>query len=682
MATPEKSADGVSTPEALQSQGADLRREPRTLCYRPVAVLPRLAAGRPAGGGFVRAELLDYSSSGVGLRTPVPLRPGDRFLLKLGSGDKGVPLTYEVRHARPEPLHGGHRVGARLTRPVAENLEGRTMFVGDPLPVSEAAYLGGTQLRVGGTQLRVDGTAGDDHITVARSEAGGLVISDSTGWSVTKSGSYKSLQINAGGGNDTVTLDASVDVNAVLFGAAGNDTLVGGGGDDRLYGGLGANTLDGGSGDDTLITIGGRGTDRLTGGNGRDSFWADAAATETVTDLSADEQAGGNLHRVASFHTGTQISGNGGEGEDGVSKKRDTVGLSKEERREQKRLDKLRRQQERQQEKLRRQQERLRRRQERKNDNDKLSPTPAPAPAPSPAPQPTPAPTPAPEPTPAPAPEPAPGPAPTPVMVVEPEVEPAPTGNDLLGQDYADPVTTSPSITYRDFSGLPLFADAGPGPDDVRQGQVGDCYFLVVLSSLADLDPNQIRQSVVDLGDGTYAVEFTRGGDKVFVRVDADLPVWAGGATPAYAGLGAQRSVWVAVMEKAWAYVRTGEGTYGSTDSGWMSESFAALGLRSQSSYSSNSGAALMNLIGRELSAGKSVLYAVGTPAAGSALVGRHAYTVVSVGYDAGGNPAALRLRNPWGVDGAGSDGANDGYVTITAAQAHASFLGLTSAVV
>ena len=61
-------------------------------------------------------------------------------------------------------------------------------------------------------------------------------------------------------------------------------------------------------------------------------------------------------------------------------------------------------------------------------------------------------------------------------------------------------------------------------------------------------------------------------------------------------------------------------------------------------------------------------------------LIGFHAYTVEAVNYDSAGVATSLRLRNPWGVDGAGSDGANDGYVTVTAAQALSCFLGFTSA--
>jgi hypothetical protein len=37
-------------------------------------------------------------------------------------------------------------------------------------------------------------------------------------------------------------------------------------------------------------------------------------------------------------------------------------------------------------------------------------------------------------------------------------------------------------------------------------------------------------------------------------------------------------------------------------------------------------------------------------------------------------------LRNPWGIDGAGNDGVNDGYVRLTALQAFTSFWGVISA--
>lgn len=247
----------------------------------------------------------------------------------------------------------------------------------------------------------------------------------------------------------------------------------------------------------------------------------------------------------------------------------------------------------------------------------------------------------------------------------------------------SDPAMTDAGMRYTRFADRPLFATTGPSADDVAQGYVGDCYFLSVLASVAKVDPARIRESVVDLGDGNYAVRFTQNGNNVFVRVDADLPTWSNGQL-AYADLGAQNSMWVAIMEKAFAYVRTNVCSYGELDAGWMSEAYSALGVSEANineQYSTASGTALLGLIKNELDAGKSVTYAVATPAANSNLIEYHAYTVDSVGLDANGQVVTLRLRNPWGVDGYTTrDGANDGYVTITAQQAYGSFLAVSSA--
>jgi hypothetical protein len=250
----------------------------------------------------------------------------------------------------------------------------------------------------------------------------------------------------------------------------------------------------------------------------------------------------------------------------------------------------------------------------------------------------------------------------------------------LDGADLPDPSVSDPYFTYRRFADRPLFADAGPRGDDVAQGMIGDCYVMAVFLSTADLDPTRIRESVVDLGDGTYAVQFGAGKAKKVVRVDADLPVWPDDLSPAYAALGRDGSMWVAVMEKAYAMVRKG-GTrgYGGLDAGWMKETYNLLGAASRTART-NSSDLLIHYIEAELAAGRSVTYATAVPSAGAPLIGSHAYAVAGVDLDASGNPVSIRLRNPWGVDGTGSDGADDGYVTVTAHQALASLMGVCSA--
>ena len=424
-------------------------------------------------------------------------------------------------------------------------------------------------LPAGGVELRVAGTAGDDAISLSTDASGVVVRDDVVGAAMTFTGSYRSVRVDAGDGNDVVLLDPSLTRSAALHGGAGDDRLVGGSGNDRLYGGDGADLLDGGAGDDVLVTLGGGTADVSTGGAGRDSFWLDAGRrSDAVSDLTADEALGGCFHRVASFFT------------NGYTPLGERV---------------------------------------------------------------------------------------------------AARSMTINGADLSDPVA-DPAYPYERFSDYPLFSEDGPRGDDVIQGMVGDCYLLAVFLSVADLNPNRIRESVVDLGDGTYAVQFGKGKAKKTIHVDGDLPVMPeyGGIT-AYAGLGVGGSMWVAVMEKAYAQFRKGGLGYAGLDMGWMREAYAALGVGSRTVRATNA-TALLAYIKLELSMGRSVTFATDEPPAGAPLVGMHAYSVVGVDSDAAGNPVMLRLRNPWGYDGAGDDGADDGYVTINGDQALNALMGVVSA--
>lgn len=76
------------------------------------------------------------------------------------------------------------------------------------------------------------------------------------------------FEVNANGGDDSVTVGHEVGVPVTLRGGPGNDKLTGGGGADKLIGGVGDDTLVGRAGDDWLY--GGGGDDRLYGGSGND----------------------------------------------------------------------------------------------------------------------------------------------------------------------------------------------------------------------------------------------------------------------------------------------------------------------------------------------------------------------------------------------------------------------------
>jgi Ca2+-binding RTX toxin-like protein len=243
---------------------------------------------------------------------------------------------------------------------------------------------------------------------------------------------------------------------------------------------------------------------------------------------------------------------------------------------------------------------------------------------------------------------------------------------DLNGQNFVDPIN---GANYQNFSNRPLFSTGGPSKDDIDQGGLGDCYFMASLGSVAKANPDRIRQHVVELGDGTYAVQFSN----TYIRVDGDLPTNGAGSL-SYAGLGLGNSVWTAVMEKAFAYYRHGDSDYSSIEGGWMDEGYSAMGVGTSTldvngwyKFWNNSND-LWNYVNGELAAGKAVT--IGTPGGSPDLVGSHAYMVDRVYTDGWGTKHVV-LRNPWG--NAGNPGA---YVDITASQLYNSISRVQSAFV
>ncbi len=255
-----------------------------------------------------------------------------------------------------------------------------------------------------------------------------------------------------------------------------------------------------------------------------------------------------------------------------------------------------------------------------------------------------------------------------------------PVPSTLKGQNLYDPHLDDNRLTYQSFNGRPLFSSKGPSPNDVKQGLAGDCYFMATLASVAHLDPGLIRDRIIELEDGTYVVHFKRDGENVFVRVDAELPVWSESNQPAYAGLGAENSMWVAIMEKAWAFFRYDASSYNSIEAGWMSETYEALGINQKTVFSAVSEAYLAKYFGKKVEIGRSVTLATRNVPPGSHLIDQHAYTVMSLERNGSGDVLGFRLHNPWGIDGAGDDGLDDGYLTVTVADVFAGFWAITIA--
>ena len=102
-----------------------------------------------------------------------------------------------------------------------------------------------------------------------------------------------------------------------------------------------------------------------------------------------------------------------------------------------------------------------------------------------------------------------------------------------------------------------------PGPNDIKQGRCGDCYFLASLSALAEF-PDRIKRIFLtkDVNEaGCYAVQMYINGEKRTIVVDDYFPyddeteTWAF-SQPSRANTPKRPSeIWVLIIEKAWAKV-------------------------------------------------------------------------------------------------------------------------------
>ena len=231
----------------------------------------------------------------------------------------------------------------------------------------------------------------------------------------------------------------------------------------------------------------------------------------------------------------------------------------------------------------------------------------------------------------------------------------------LDGDHIADPTD---GHNYKNFAYRPLFASDGPTENDIDQGALGDCWLLASMGAAALTSQNAVYQTVVDLGDGTYAVRL--GGDHYY-RVDADLPTQSATSWAlSYAGLGIEDSLWAAIVEKAYTHYRTGANTYASIENGSGPEGLAGINATgTDSTYFSEyaNGQAILNDVATRLDNGRALTCAFLDVGGGAPVIASHEYTVVGVNRDAVGNVTSVRLRNPHGPSG------DDAAVTVTGAQ-------------
>ncbi len=145
------------------------------------------------------------------------------------------------------------RMGARKNRPVAA-VAGETFEIRQ-MPSGVTVTLDNTQ-----NAVVIQGSDDGDHVTIARSESGQIVVTGNAGLRQEfDSSAVESIVFRGASGADS--FHNETELPTIAFGDAGNDTLEGGVGDDLMFGGdnddvlaggLGSNQLDGGQGNDSL----------------------------------------------------------------------------------------------------------------------------------------------------------------------------------------------------------------------------------------------------------------------------------------------------------------------------------------------------------------------------------------------------------------------------------------------
>ncbi|WP_414580964.1 C2 family cysteine protease [Scytonema sp. PCC 10023] len=209
------------------------------------------------------------------------------------------------------------------------------------------------------------------------------------------------------------------------------------------------------------------------------------------------------------------------------------------------------------------------------------------------------------------------------------------------------------SYTYQYANGS-LFQN-GISYQDVKQGQINDCYFLTGLAATAVRSPGTIESMFIDNGDNTFTLRFWHNGVADYVTVDRYLPTNSLGYL-AYANQGSDHNsssneLWVAFAEKAYAQLN---------ESGWIyqdnSNTYTGIG---KGGYISD---ALAQITGKKTSLGNSLnfsslvdafnsgqLIGFGTKPTGVAsnIVSGHAYALI----DYNSSTQKFTLFNPWGVD-------------------------------
>jgi len=232
----------------------------------------------------------------------------------------------------------------------------------------------------------------------------------------------------------------------------------------------------------------------------------------------------------------------------------------------------------------------------------------------------------------------------------------------IFSESFRNWLVTGDWITYKDFEGH-LFRGKGPHGihvDDINQGTLGDCYLMAGMGAIAVTDPQRIYDMIQKNADGTYTVtfhvveeingEFIPTGETAQITVDASFPT-KDGESFAYGHSNDEKELWPAIVEKAYAKWKGGEGDYEDIEGGFSDKAMAELtGVSSHRVLTQNTTTdELRKDIQNALNSGHPVAAGGGTQSdPDRPFSAQHAYVVESVYQDSNG-VWRVDLYNPHG---------------------------------
>ena len=214
--------------------------------------------------------------------------------------------------------------------------------------------------------------------------------------------------------------------------------------------------------------------------------------------------------------------------------------------------------------------------------------------------------------------------------------------------------------------GYSLFGENGVTPKDIFQGSIGNCWFMSAISAIAE-KPGRVESLFLNPTNaiepaGIYGINMKALGVPHTILVDDQLPGedWYGWFYPKFAEIKGDKSVWAAILEKAYAKYH---GNYKHTIGGWPQKAVWDLlgGPYEEYDHLNKAGGTVVTgiedlwtkLSTHDVNDEIMITSTWGTnhfTQADNGIANGHAYTIIGVTDEVPG-VRLVKLRNPWGSE-------------------------------